>query len=77
MYQRTTKDLLAKINRQSPELYNQIMELREKYSDIIYLTRKQAKELQQKTLNKMLKVDHLKRRVTGPEIPSKTLYYIR
>lgn len=77
MYQRTTQDLLAKINRQSPELYNQIMELREKYSDIIYLTRKQAKELQQKTLNKMLKVDNLKRRVTGPEIPSKTLYYIR
>jgi hypothetical protein len=77
MYQRTTQDLLQKMNKQNPELYNQIMEMREKYSDIIYLTRKQAKELQQKTLNEMLKVDHLKRRVIGPEFPSKTLYYIR
>lgn len=75
---RTTQDLLNKIKAQDEELYCSIMQLREKYSDIcIDLTRKEAMALQQKTLNKMFEVEHLRMRTREPLVPGKTLYYIR
>ena len=74
---RTTQQLLDKINRTDPVLYQQVMALREKYVDIIDLTRKEAKELQQRALEFMLKNENLSQRTTGIKVPFKTFYRIR
>ena len=74
---RTTQQLLEKIQKENLGLYNQVMLLRDCYVDIIDLTRKEAKELQQRTLNIMYKTEGLEQRTTGIKIPSKTLYRIR
>jgi len=74
---RTTQHLLEKIQKENLGLYNQVMLMRDCYVDIIDLTRKEAKELQQRTLNIMYKTEGLEQRTTGIKIPSKTLYRIR
>jgi len=74
---RTTQQLLDKINRTDSVLHDQVIALREKYVDIIDLTRKEAKELQQRTLEFMLKNENLNQRTTGIKVPFKTFYRIR
>lgn len=74
---RTTKQLLENIQKSSPELYNQVMALREKYSNIcIDMTRREAMALQQKTLDIMARTEYLRPRTGEPKF-SKTIYYIR
>lgn len=74
----TTQQILNKIKTQNEELYDSIMKMREKYSDIcIDMTRREAMALQQKTLNKMLEVEPLHIRTSEPLVPGKTIYYIR
>lgn len=75
---RTTKQLLENIQKSSPELYNQVMALREKHSNIcIDMTRREAMALQQKTLELMKQHEQLLIRTSEPLVPGKTLYYIR
>lgn len=48
--QRTTRDLLNKIKRMDEGIYHGVMELRNTYPDLMDMTRREAKELQDKAL---------------------------
>lgn len=48
--QRTTRDLLNKIKRMDEGIYHEVMKLRNTYPDLMDMTRREAKELQDKAL---------------------------
>ncbi len=48
--QRTTRDLLNKIKRMDEGIYLEVMKLRNTYPDLMDMTRREAKELQDKAL---------------------------